>query len=408
MALIVQKFGGTSVADIERLKHVALIIKNSIQRGNSPVAVVSAMAGVTNQLVSYTQGVIGSEPEPQSLAEYDTILAAGEQVTSGLLALALQNEGIPSRSFLAWQLPILTDHNFSNAKPLLMETTAVLDCIEKGVVPVIAGFQGINNHRLTTLGRGGSDATAVFVAATLKAEFCDIYTDVDGVYTADPRIVSNAKKIKKISVKEMLELAQHGAKVLQTRSVELAKEYNVRLRVLSSFGSFDDDGTEVILSDDFQEKRIISICGIAHTYNDARFHLMNVTNSFNFIKNFLTECEKKGIYLDVVIHSVDWEGKSNLHFTVAKADVIPVKKVMNECHGLLNFSDIHVDTQIAKISLIGSNFNQCPEMITEMSNTLLSNGIKTAIMSSTPTKMSLIVPEPQAAQTIRILHDTFI
>ncbi len=312
MARIVQKFGGTSVANIERIKSAASRVKREVDSGNEVAVVVSAMAGATNQLVAWT-----SEFGPlHDAREYDVVVASGEQVTAGLTALALQEIGVPARSFLGWQVPIRTDGAHGKARIEGITTDDLIGCINAGQVAVVAGFQGVGPHRrITTLGRGGSDTSAVALAAALGADRCDIFTDVDGVYTTDPRIVAKARKLDKISYEEMLELASLGAKVLQTRSVELAMNHRVRVQVLSSFS--EAPGTLVVDEDEIVEKQVVS--GIAYSRDEAKVTLVKVPDRPGVAAAIFGPLADHAINVDMIVQNISEDGTTDLTFTVAKA-----------------------------------------------------------------------------------------
>jgi len=399
MALIVQKFGGTSVADIERLQNVASIIQKSRAKGHQIVAVVSAMAGVTNQLLSHVSGILPSTPTPSSQGETDVVLAAGEQVTTGLLSLCLQNLGIPARSFLSWQIPLTTDHHFTNASIHHVNPKEVFEFLNQGGVPVIAGFQGVCNGRITTLGRGGSDLTAVAMADALKADFCDIYTDVAGVYTADPRLISNARKITKITFPEMLELAVSGAKVLQDKCVAFAHEKKVRLRVLSSFQ--EGEGTEIVQnletpSSDSQP----SIQGIAHSFQSAKISLRGQKLNPVFIRDTLND---HAVHVEGITHHVDEAEAVTLGIT--KADLVPAVSALQQKRDALSFNDIDVNQDVAKISIVGQAFSNKSDLPTQILKILNSARIFAEVIEISKIKMMLIIKEHDATQTIRLLHD---
>jgi aspartate kinase len=399
MARIVQKFGGTSVADIARLEKVSLKIKREIDAGHQVAVVVSAMAGVTNQLVGYARSLAGSAQS----AEYDVIVAAGEQVTSGLLALALCQIGIPARSLLAWQIPIVTDNAHGSARIEQIDPERLEECWGKGVVPVIAGFQGLTSQgRLTTLGRGGSDTTAVALAAALQAERCDIYTDVTGVYTADPRIVPKARKLKEITYEEMFELSAQGAKVLQTRSVETAMRHQVCVRVLSSF--HDEPGTQIVpekmLSD------IIHVSGITYKGDEARLTLKNVRNEAQAMADIFETLADADVQIDMVVQNVSLNEGTDLTFTVLKGEI---PRVMDALHKVKKIScdGLILDPNVAKITVVGVGLQRRLGIASLMFKTLGGLGVPLQVISCSPIKVSVLVDESVAEEAVRLLHSAY-
>src|SRR5210317_1304719 len=341
MARIVQKFGGTSVADLDRIRNVAQRVKTEVDAGHEVAVVVSAMSGTTNQLVSWA-----SEIGPlHDAREYDTIVATGEQVTVGLLAIALQNIGIDARSWLGWQIPIRSDNVHGAARIDSIDGSAIRERMKTGQVAVIAGFQGIGpDGRISTLGRGGSDTTAVAFAAAFGAERCDIYTDVDGVYTTDPRITSKARKLDRIAFEEMLELASLGAKVLQTRSVELAMRYKVKLRVLSSFEEQSDEaGTLVCDEEEVMENRPVS--GIAFSRDESKMTLVSVADRPGIAAAIFGPLAEAGVNVDMIIQNIAEEGRTDITFSCPTDQVKRAEKALNDAHerGEINFHDLVAD-----------------------------------------------------------------
>src|SRR5712692_7646880 len=321
MARIVQKFGGTSVRDIERIKNAALRVKRESDAGNEVAVVVSAMAGVTDQLVDW----VGATSRLHDAREYDVVVASGEQVTAGLLALALQDLGVNARSWLGWQIPLQTDGVHGKARITEIPTAELERRFKEGQVAVIAGFQGFGpDNRITTLGRGGSDTSAVALAAALRADRCDIFTDVDGVYTTDPRIVAKARKLDKITYEEMLEMASQGAKVLQTRSVEMAMNHRVRLQVLSSFS--DSPGTLVVDEDEIVEKRVVS--GIAYSRDEAKITVQRVADRPGVAAAIFGPLADHAIIVDMIVQNISEDGTTDLTFTVGKADLERAVRVL--------------------------------------------------------------------------------
>src|SRR5690349_1066362 len=338
MARIVMKFGGTSVADLDRIRNVASRVKREVEAGNEVAVVVSAMSGATNQLVKWCQ-----ELSPlHDAREYDTVVATGEQVTIGLLSIALQTIGVDARSWQGWQIPVRTDGAHGKARVEAIEGAELIKRMQMGQVPVVAGFQGIGpDNRLTTLGRGGSDLSAVALAAAVLADRCDIYTDVDGVYTTDPRIVPRARKLERISYEEMLELASVGAKVLQTRSVELAMKERVRVQVLSSFT--DRPGTLVVDEDEIVEKPIVS--GIAYSLDEAKLTLRRVPDRPGIAA--------ANVNVDMIVQNISADGTTDLTFTLSRTDLPRAQSVLEEIKGQVGYREVVADPEVAKISVVG-------------------------------------------------------
>ncbi len=399
MARIVQKFGGTSVADIARLEKVSLKIKREIDEGHHVAVVVSAMAGVTNRLVGYAQALVGS----QITSEYDVVLTAGEQITSGLLALALHQIGIPARSFLAWQLPILTNEAHGCAHIQEIDPSLIEDCWAKGIVPIVAGFQGLTPQgRLTTLGRGGSDTTAVALAGALNADRCDIYTDVTGVYTADPRIVPKAQKLPEITYEEMFELAAHGAKVLQTRSVETAMDHQVRVRVLSSFQ--DEPGTEIVPHKEWSDEDYVR--GITHKEDEACVTLHNVRNQSQAALDLLEILTISGIDVDMIVQNMSLDECFNLTFSVLKGEVPRVVEALRDNKKVI-YDDLSLDSNVAKITVVGLGLQRSLGIANLMFQTLKEMKIPLQVISCSPIKVSVLVNQSIAEEVIRALHKAY-
>jgi len=400
MARIVQKFGGTSVADVERIKAVARRVKREADAGNEVAVVVSAMAGVTNQLVAWTNS-FGGLPDQQ---EYDTVVASGEQVTAGLTALALRELGVKARSFLGWQVPIETDEAHGKARIAAIPTAALDAAIAAGEIPVVAGFQGVApGARVATLGRGGSDTSAVALAAALKAERCDIFTDVDGVYTTDPRIVAKAKKLDKITYEEMLEMASLGAKVLQTRSVELAMNHRVRVQVLSSFT--DAPGTMVVNEDEIVEQQVVS--GIAYSRDEAKVTLVKVPDRPGVAAAIFGPLSDSAINVDMIVQNIAEDGTTDLTFTVTKADLARTVKTLEERRKQLNFAALKPDPNVVKISVIGVGMRSHAGVAQLMFQTLAEKGINIQVISTSEIKVSVLVAEEYTELALRALHTAY-
>ena len=400
MARIVQKFGGTSVADITRIKSVARRVKREVDAGNQVAVVVSAMSGVTNQLVAWTNDLA----EIPDAREYDVVVASGEQVTAGLTALALQEIGIPARSFLGWQVPIETDGSHGKARIGGIPTESLRECMDAGVVAVVAGFQGVGpGDRVTTLGRGGSDTSAVALAAALQAERCDIFTDVDGVYTTDPRIVAKARKLDKITYEEMLEMASLGAKVLQTRSVELAMNHRVRVQVLSSFT--DAPGTLVVDEDEIVEQQVVS--GIAYSRDEAKVTLVKVADRPGVAAAIFGPLSAGAINVDMIVQNISEDGTTDLTFTVAKADLARTVKVLEEQRGALVYQALKPDSNVVKISVIGVGMRSHTGVAQLMFKTLADKGINIQVISTSEIKVSVLIAEEYTELALRALHTAY-
>jgi len=406
VARIVQKFGGTSVADIDRIIRVSHKIKAELDRGHQVAVVVSAMAGATNKLIELCSAV-----SPMFDArEYDTVVATGEQVTAGLTALALQKLGVNARSWLGWQIPIRTDDVHAKARILSIETEELERRMKDGEVPVISGFQGLSDRgRITTLGRGAGDLSAVAMAAALKADRCDIYTDVDGVYTTDPRIVTRARKLKKITYEEMLELASQGAKVLQTRSVELAMNHRVRLQVLSSFADqvgSDLPGTLVVDEGEIVEQEVVT--GIAYSRDEAKVTLLGVADSPGVAAAIFGPLTDAAINVDMIVQNVAPNGKStDMTFTVSKADLNRAVSVLEGARDQLSYDRIIADSNVVKLSVIGVGMRSHAGVAQRMFKALAEKGINIQVISTSEIKVSVLVAEDYTELALRALHTVY-
>ena len=410
MARIVLKFGGTSVGDTERIKNAARKVKAEVARGNQVAVVVSAMSGATNQLVKWV-GEIASLPDPR---EYDVVVATGEQVTIGLLALALQQEGVKSRSWGSWQIPIRTDDAYSKARIVDIDTTEMAKSLAAGEVPIVPGFQGVSPEgRVTTLGRGGSDTSAVALAAALKADRCDIYTDVDGVYTTDPRIVDKARKIDRVTYEEMLEMASQGSKVLQTRSVELAMNHHVRVQVLSSFDAAlgsDLPGTLVVDEEEIMaqglEKSVVS--GIAFSKDEAKITVTRVADRPGVAAAIFGPLAGSNINVDMIVQNVSLDGSStDITFTVPRADLARAVERLEKAKPDLKFAEIKSDTKVAKISVIGVGMRSHAGVALKMFETLAAKGINIQVISTSEIKVSVLVADEYTELAVRALHTAY-
>ena len=401
MSIIVQKFGGTSVADVARIREVARHVEKEVKIGNQVVVVVSAMAGTTNQLVDWVSEV----NTLHDFEEYDLILSTGEQVTSGLLALSLQNIGIKARSWMSWQIPIQTDNTHGKARIIDIDTDLIKKSLQSGFVAVIPGFQGISSKRkITTLGRGGSDTTAVALAAALNAVRCDIYTDVDGVYTTDPRIVPDAQKIENITYEEMLEMASQGAKVLQTRSVALAMRFNVTLQVRSSFENIP--GTMVLNEDEILEQETIT--GIAYSPDEAKITLRGVKDRPGVAGSIFGSLADTSINVDMIVQNVSENGETtDLTFTIGKTDLEPAVNLLNRLKGEIEFADIVADPKVSKISVIGVGMRSQPGVAKTMFSTLADKGINIQVISTSEIKVSVLISAEYTELAVRSLHSAF-
>jgi len=395
------KFGGTSVADVARIKAVAVRVKREVEAGHEVAVVVSAMAGVTNQLVDWTRQVAVLH----DAREYDVVVATGEQVTTGLLAIALQEIGVPARSWLGWQIPVETDDAHGKARIGRIATPDLERRMAEGQVAVVAGFQGIGpDRRVTTLGRGGSDTSAVALAAALKADRCDIFTDVDGVYTTDPRIVAKARKLDKITYEEMLEMASLGAKVLQIRSVEMAMKHHVRLQVLSSFE--DRPGTLVVDEDEIVEQEVVS--GITYSRDEAKITLQQVPDRPGVAAAIFGPLADANINVDMIVQNVSESGAStDLTFTVAKADLERAVKVLRDRRSDLNYKALVPDANVVKVSVIGMGMRSHAGVAQRMFKALAEKGINIQVISTSEIKVSVLIAEEYTELAVRSLHTAY-
>ena len=403
MSIIVQKFGGTSVANPERIKAAANIAIKTFNQGHQVVIVVSAMSGETNKLIKLCEEMM---PSPE-LREYDSIVSTGEQVTSGLMSLSLINLGFKAKSYSGHQVKIETDNAHSKARIVNIEDTNLKKDLKNGFIAVVAGFQGVDKEgNITTLGRGGSDTTAVALAAALKAEECQIYTDVDGIYTTDPRVVPEAKKIKSINFEEMLEMASLGSKVLQTRSVEFAGKYKVKLRVLSSF-SPNNEGTEI----NFEEKKNMEdpiISGIAFNRDEAEVNILGVPDMPGIAYQILGPIAEAKIDVDVIIQNLGQDGLTDFTFTVQKNDLKKTLKILNEkVKDHIKAREVKGDDKIAKLSIIGVGMRSHVGVASKMFRTLAEEGVNISTISTSEIKISVILEEKSLDKAVKALHKAF-
>lgn len=410
MARIVVKFGGTSVGDTDRIKNAALKVKAEVARGNEVAVVVSAMSGATNQLVKWVNDIAPLH----DAREYDVVVATGEQVTIGLLALALQQIGVNSRSWVSWQLPIHTDGAHGKARILEIDTTAMSLAMSKGEVPIVPGFQGVGpDGRITTLGRGGSDTSAVALAAALRAERCDIYTDVDGVYTSDPRMVEKAHKMDRVTYEEMLEMASLGSKVLQTRSVELAMNHHVRVQVLSSFDAAigsDLPGTLVVDEEEIMaqglEKSVVS--GVAYSKDEAKITVTRVADRPGVAAAIFGPLAAANINVDMIVQNVSLDGSStDMTFTVPRADLARAVQHLETAKADLKFAEVKSDINVAKLSVIGVGMRSHAGVALKMFETLAAKGINIQVISTSEIKISVLVAAEYTELAVRALHTAY-
>ncbi|MCU5782484.1 aspartokinase [Alcanivorax balearicus MACL04] len=401
MALIVQKYGGTSVGSVERIQAVAERVARFHQQGDQVVVVVSAMSGETNRLIELANGISGT-PSPR---EMDVLVSTGEQVTIALLSMALHGRGIDARSYTGWQVPIRTDHSHSKARIEDIDDQKMSADLKAGRVVVVAGFQGINDDgHITTLGRGGSDTTAVALAAALKADECQIYTDVDGVYTTDPRVVDSARRLDKITFEEMLEMASLGSKVLQIRSVEFAGKYNVPLRVLSSFQ--EGPGTLITVDDEVDmEKPVIS--GIAFTRDEAKITVRGAPDTPGIAAKILGPVSDANIEVDMIVQNVGADGATDFTFTVHRNDFNKAKDALQKSASELGNPEIIGDDKIAKISLVGVGMRSHAGVASKMFETLAQEGVNITMISTSEIKISVVVAEKYLELAVRALHQAF-
>lgn len=410
MARTVLKFGGTSVGSLERIAHVADIVAARAKAGEHMAVIVSAMSGETNKLVGYAHGAAGDDLVGEQFDdEYDVVVASGEQVTAGLLALALRRRGMKARSWLGWQLRLKTDGDHSRARIMGFDDSGLPDAIDSGEIAVVAGFQGVtDDDRVATLGRGGSDTSAVAVAAALEAQRCDIYTDVDGVYTTDPRIVPKAQRIPKISYEEMLEMASLGAKVLQTRSVELAMNQNVPVRVLSSFLNPDEPnpGTLVCSEDEIVEKQVVS--GIAYSRDEAKVTLYGVADKPGVSARIFSSLAGAGVNVDMIVQAnARGKERANMVFTCTDRDSAKAREVLEALKADLGYDDIEVTTDVAKVSIIGVGMKSHTGVAETMFTALYEKGINIDVIATSEIKISVLIEAAYTELAVRALHTAF-
>jgi len=411
---LVMKFGGTSMGDLERIRRAARIVAAEAAAGKQVAVVVSAMAGKTNELVAWTDGAGRAGPGVElSDDEYDVVLASGEQVTAGLLALTLRNMGLNARTWMGWQIPILTDDAHGRARIDEVPGEVLGAAMDLGEIAVVPGFQGVSRSgRITTLGRGGSDTSAVAVAAALNCP-CDIYTDVDGVYTTDPRIESRARRLEKISYEEMLEMASLGARVLQTRSVELAMAKQVPLRVLSSFIEPDENGalpvnagTLICDEEEIVEKRIVS--GVTMSRDEARITLLGLSDRVEAPADVFTRLAEANVNVDMIVQSqARSEGAVNLTFTTGRRDAARAAELMRDAQADIGFEELRVDEDVAKVSVVGVGMRSHAGVAQTMFRALADKGVKFQAISTSEIKISVLIDAAYAELAVRALHSAY-
>jgi len=398
--LIVQKYGGTSVGNIERIKNVARRVARTYNEGNQVVVVLSAMSGETNRLV----GLCNEASEFPIGREYDVVISTGEQVTIGLLSIVLKEMGHKAKSFMGHQVPVVTDSQFGSARIESIDPKRMRDELDRGVIVVVAGFQGIDPEgNITTLGRGGSDTTAVALAAALKADLCEIYTDVDGVYTTDPNICHEARKLKKVSYDEMLEMASLGAKVLQTRSVEFAKKYEVPVMVRSSFN--DAEGTLVCKEDREMEKVVVS--GITYNKNEAKISVLRVPDRPGIAAKLFRPLTESGMNIDMIVQNISHDAHTDLTFTVSKEDFKRALKLVQETAGQIEARDVIGDPNIAKVSIVGAGMRSHAGVASRMFEVMSKEGINIQMISTSEIKISIVIDVKYTELAVRVLHEAF-
>ena len=397
--IVVQKFGGTSVGSIDRIDAVAEIIKNS-SKNNSIIVVVSAMAGETNKLIDLAKH-FGESPDKR---EFDALISTGETVSSALLSMALHSKGVKAKSYSATQISMKTTNTYSKAKILDIDSDKILKIVDDNTIPIITGFQGVTEGGdITTLGRGGSDTTAVAIAAQVNAKRCDIYTDVDGVYTTDPRIVPNAKKLESITMEEMLELAGQGAKVMQTRAVEFANKYNVPVRVLSSFK--EGNGTLISTKDENMENALVS--GIAFQKDQVKFTLHGVGDIPGTAFKILGPISDAHVEVDVIVQNVSVDGKTDFTFTVASEDEKVVMETLEKIKTDLDYGELMVDSDIAKVSIVGVGMRSQAGVASKAFKALSENDVNIQIICTSEIKITMVVDENLVDKAVEILHKEF-
>jgi aspartate kinase len=402
MPRLVMKFGGTSVADLGRIRNAAEKVRREVERGYEVAVVVSAMAGKTNELVSWVRDTA----HLYDAREYDAVVASGENVTAGLMALTLQQLGVPARSWQGWQVPLRTNSSHGAARITGIETEALERKFGEGLHAVIAGFQGLSPEgRVTTLGRGGSDTSAVAFAAALGAERCDIYTDVDGVYTTDPRITRKARKLKKIAYEEMLEMASLGAKVLQTRSVELAMRYKVRLQVLSSFS--DEPGTLVCDEEEIMESRVVS--GVAYSRDEAKLTVKGVPDRPGIAAGLFGPLAEAGVNVDMIVQNIGADGRTDMTFSCPVDEIPRARQALDASRaaGAFDYASLDIDEEVAKVSIVGIGMRSQAGVAHRMFEALAKDGVNIKVITTSEIKVSVLIDRKYLELAVQALHDAF-
>jgi len=410
MARIVMKFGGTSVADLDRIRHVSRLVEAETKAGNEVAVVVSAMSGETNRLVALVDALDADSMQGAAIEdEYDSIVASGEQVTSGLLAIALRRRGLKARSWLGWQIPLRTDMAHSKARIAEIESSAIGPSMADGNVAVIAGFQGISDDgRISTLGRGGSDTSAVALAVALKADRCDIYTDVDGIYTTDPRIAKDARRLNRIAFEEMLELASLGAKVLQTRSVELAMNNNLPIRVLTSMADVGEPnpGTLVCHEDETMEERVVS--GVAYSRDEAQITLLSLKDKPGMVASVCRIMSEANVIVDMIVQGISRaDNAANLTFTVSQRDLNKALTALEGAKDEIGFEGIRSDKDVTKVSVVGIGMRSHTGVAQTMFEALAERGINVEVIATSEIKISVLIDSEYTELAVRALHGAF-
>ena len=406
MSILVLKFGGTSVGSVDLIKSAAQIIKKEYDLGHNIAVVVSAMSGTTNELIENINLINSENKNAQDDAEYDAIVASGEQITSGLMALALKDLNIDARSWLGWQLPIYTSGNHRHSVISKIEDEKIINGFKNRQVAVVAGFQGVGSDgRITTIGRGGSDNTAVFLASALNAERCDIYTDVNGVYTTDPRMADNVKRLNKISYEEMIEMSSQGAKVLQTSSVESAINHNVKVQVRSTFHP-DDMGT--VISDEVMNNESKAVSGVAYSKDEAKITVIGLVDQPGIAATIFNALSNKSINVDMIVQNNFIERKeTNLTFTVPVTDLDQSVKILDDLKSSINYEKVISENNLSKVSIIGAGMRNQPGIAAKMFDCLSKNNINIEVISTSEIKISVLIDMARTEEAVRSLHQIF-
>ena len=406
MSILVLKFGGTSVGSVDLIKSAAQIIKKEYDLGHNIAVVVSAMSGTTNKLIENINLINSENKNAHDYAEYDAIVASGEQITSGLMALALKDLNIDARSWLGWQLPIYTSGNHRHSVISKIEDEKIINGFKNRQVAVVAGFQGVGSDgRITTIGRGGSDNTAVFLASALNAERCDIYTDVNGVYTTDPRMADNVKRLNKISYEEMIEMSSQGAKVLQTSSVESAINHNVKVQVRSTFHP-DDMGT--VISDEVMNNESKAVSGVAYSKDEAKITVIGLVDQPGIAATIFNALSNKSINVDMIVQNNFIERKeTNLTFTVPVTDLDQSVKILDDLKSSINYEKVISENNLSKVSIIGAGMRNQPGIAAKMFDCLSKNNINIEVISTSEIKISVLIDMARTEEAVRSLHQIF-